>query len=85
MSFHNLWVALTGYASGFASGFTAKTSTAPPSLRKTAATRWLQSHIDIRTIQTWLGHKSLETTQLYLGVTGVQDNRAKIDAAGRFS
>ena len=35
-------------------------------LRKTAATRWLHSGINIRKIQSWLGHSSLEVTQLYL-------------------
>ena len=34
--------------------------------RDTAATRWLRAGIDIRTVQMWLGHESLATTQKYL-------------------
>ena len=34
--------------------------------RDTAATRWLRAGIDVRTVQTWLGHESLATTQKYL-------------------
>ena len=37
-------------------------------LRKTCATRWPNNGVNVRTIQAWLGHKSLETTQIYLGV-----------------
>jgi integrase len=38
-------------------------------LRKTRATQWLESGVPVRSIQKWLGHKSLETTMLYLGET----------------
>ena len=38
-------------------------------LRKTRATMWHEAGISLRTIQHYLGHKSLETTQIYLGVT----------------
>jgi integrase/recombinase XerD len=34
--------------------------------RDTAATRWLRAGIDVRTVQLWLGHESLATTQKYL-------------------
>ena len=34
--------------------------------RDTAATRWLRAGIDVRTVQSWLGHESLATTQKYL-------------------
>jgi site-specific recombinase XerD len=34
--------------------------------RDTAATRWLRAGIDVRTVQAWLGHESLATTQKYL-------------------
>jgi len=34
--------------------------------RDTAATRWLRAGIDVRTVQSRLGHESLETTQKYL-------------------
>jgi integrase len=37
-------------------------------LRKTAATRWHDAGVPVRTIQAWLGHKDLATTQRYLGV-----------------
>jgi site-specific recombinase XerD len=30
------------------------------------ATRWLRAGIDVRTVQEWLGHESLATTQKYL-------------------
>ena len=49
--------------------------------RKTTATRWLENGISIKTIQGWLGHKSLETTDRYLGVTNVEKLRGQIDAA----
>jgi len=35
----------------------------------------------VRTIQHWLGHKNLETTMLYLGVTSNEKLRGNIDAA----
>jgi integrase len=35
----------------------------------------------IRTIQYMLGHKSLETTQKYLGITNLDSLTDKIDAA----
>jgi integrase len=55
-------------------------------LRKTCATRWLRNGINLMDIKTWLGHKSLAVTQLYLADSeqidpGVQ---AKLDKAGRF-
>jgi integrase len=53
-------------------------------LRKTAATRWLRSGINLLDIQNWLGHKSLETTQIYLGYSKTSSNRAKVDVAGKF-
>jgi integrase len=49
--------------------------------RKTRATRWMENGIPIRNIQKWLGHRSLETTMAYLGLTGVDELRPKIDAA----
>ena len=54
-------------------------------LRKTAATRWLHSGINIRKIQSWLGHSSLEVTQLYLDDVSPTDDdeQSKIDKAGR--
>jgi integrase len=49
--------------------------------RKTCATKWHEAGIPIRTIQNWLGHKSLETTMIYLGVTDSDKLRANINAA----
>jgi integrase/recombinase XerD len=48
-------------------------------LRKTCATRWQENGIPVRTIQAWLGHKNLETTMLYLGVTDSDKLRGQID------
>jgi integrase/recombinase XerD len=50
-------------------------------LRKTCATRWQEHGIPVRTIQAWLGHKNLETTMIYLGVTDVEKLRTQIDRA----
>ena len=49
--------------------------------RKTCATRWNEKNVPMRTLQKWLGHKSLETTQLYLGETDPGKLRSNIDAA----
>jgi integrase/recombinase XerD len=49
--------------------------------RKTCATRWAEHAVPVRTIQAWLGHKNLETTMLYLGVTSTEKLRTNIDAA----
>jgi integrase/recombinase XerD len=54
-------------------------------LRKTAATNWLRAGFDARRIQSWLGHKSLEVTQIYLDAGMADaDERAKLDRAGKF-
>jgi len=52
-------------------------------LRKTAATRWLRKGIDIMKIKTWLGHKNLNVTQIYLSDESSPDDQAKINAAGK--
>ena len=49
--------------------------------RKTCATRWHEAGIPIRTIQMWLGHQSLETTMIYLGVTDSAKLRSNINIA----
>ncbi len=49
--------------------------------RKTCATRWHEAGVPIRTIQTWLGHKNLETTMIYLGVTDSEKLRGNINRA----
>lgn len=49
--------------------------------RKTCATRWQQCGVDSRTIQKWLGHKSLVTTERYLGAMPSDKLRPNIDKA----
>jgi integrase/recombinase XerD len=49
--------------------------------RKTCATRWVEHGIPVRTVQAWLGHKNLETTMIYLGVTDSTKLRNEIDQA----
>lgn len=49
--------------------------------RKTCATRWIENGIPVRTVQAWLGHKNLETTMIYLGVTDSAKLRNEIDRA----
>jgi integrase len=49
--------------------------------RKTCATRWMENGVPTRTIQHWLGHKSLETTQKYLGITDSAELSGNVDAA----
>ncbi len=54
-------------------------------LRKTAATNWLRSGFDLMKIKNWLGHKSLEVTQIYLDAEMHDpEEQRKLDAAGRF-
>jgi len=50
-------------------------------LRKTCASNWEASGVPVRTIQYMLGHKSLETTQKYLGIANLDALTDKIDAA----
>jgi integrase/recombinase XerD len=54
-------------------------------LRKTAATNWLRSGFDLMRIKNWLGHKSLEVTQIYLDAE-MHDpqEQEKLDHAGKF-
>jgi integrase/recombinase XerD len=49
--------------------------------RKTCATRWHDSGIPLRTMQAWLGHKDLATTQNYVGVADSDKLRSRINAA----
>lgn len=54
-------------------------------LRKTAATNWLRSGFDLMRIKNWLGHKSLEVTQIYLDAEMHDpDEQEKLDHAGEF-
>jgi integrase/recombinase XerD len=50
-------------------------------LRKTCASSWEAKQVPVRTIQFMLGHKSLETTMRYLGITDLDSLTDKIDAA----
>jgi len=56
-------------------------------LRKTCATRWLRNGIDLMTLRSWLGHKSLAVTQIYLeDVRNIDTSmQAKLDRAGSYS
>jgi integrase/recombinase XerD len=45
-------------------------------LRKTRATFWHTHQVPLRTIQYWLGHKDLNTTQKYLGI---ENSEAVVD------
>ena len=49
--------------------------------RETCATRWQEAGIPVRTIQAWLGHKSLVTTETYLGVGDAKKLQPQIDRA----
>lgn len=54
-------------------------------LRKTAATNWLRSGFDLMKIKNWLGHKSLEVTQIYLdSQMHDPEEQKKLDRAGKF-
>jgi integrase/recombinase XerD len=55
----------TAAAEKFCPSLTAKTVT-PHVLRHTAAMRLLTAGIDVTVIALWLGHESIETTQVYL-------------------
>jgi integrase len=48
-------------------------------LRKTRATFWHKEGVPLRTIQHWLGHKKLETTQKYLGIEDAHALVSKIN------
>ncbi len=49
-------------------------------LRKTCATFWHHQGIPIRNIQKYLGHKSLDTTQKYLGIRDSSELQEQINA-----
>jgi integrase len=51
--------------------------------RSTYATRMLRAGFDVRTVQHWMGHKSLETTMRYLApAKEVHDRLDKVQIAG---
>lgn len=43
----------------------AKKRVSPHTIRHTTATHWLRAGVDINTIRGWLGHVSLDTTNIY--------------------
>jgi integrase len=47
--------------------------------RATFATRCLQSGVDLRTVQAWLGHDDLQSTMRYLRPARTDTVRAKMD------
>ena len=54
-------------------------------LRKTAATNWLRSGFDLMKIKNWLGHKSLEVTQIYPdSEMDDPEEQKKLDRAAKF-
>jgi site-specific recombinase XerD len=51
--------------------------------RSTYATRMLRAGFDVRTVQHWMGHRSLETTMRYLApAQDVHDRLDKVQIAG---
>jgi integrase/recombinase XerD len=51
--------------------------------RSTYATRMLRAGFDVRTVQHWMGHRSLETTMRYLApASDVHDRLNKVQIAG---
>jgi integrase/recombinase XerD len=49
--------------------------------RHTFATQMLQSSVDIKTLQTLLGHKNIATTEKYLRALRLDDLRHKVEAS----
>ena len=48
-------------------------------LRHTAACLWLSKGVDPVTVQAWLGHASIATTNIYLHHLGSSADRAGLD------
>ena len=57
----------------------------PHSIRHTSATHLLRAGVDINTIRGWLGHVSLETTNIYAEVDFETSNRGKTVGGARRS
>lgn len=52
-------------------------------LRHTAACLWLASGVSISTVQAWLGHSSLQTTQIYVHYLGDSADQAGLEVLNR--
>jgi integrase len=52
-------------------------------LRHTAACLWLARGVDPVTVQAWMGHASIATTNLYLHHLGTAADRAGLDRLNR--
>jgi len=48
--------------------------------RHTFATEHLRHGVDIRTLQTWMGHRDIKSTMVYLKGVQSKDALAKVDA-----
>jgi hypothetical protein len=51
------------------------TGVTPDTLRHTFATRAVERGVDLRTVQQWLGHRDLTTTQRYLHPSRAHEHR----------
>jgi integrase len=52
-------------------------------LRHTAACLWLARGVDVVTVQAWMGHASVATTNLYMHHLGTSADRAGLDRLNR--
>jgi integrase len=52
-------------------------------LRHTAACLWLTLGVDVVTVQAWMGHASIATTNLYLHHLGTSADKAGLDRLNR--
>ena len=52
-------------------------------LRHTAACLWLARGVDVITVQAWMGHASVATTNLYLHHLGTSADKAGLERLNR--
>ena len=52
-------------------------------LRHTAACLWLARGVDVVTVQAWMGHASVATTNLYLHHLGTSADKAGLERLNR--
>lgn len=52
-------------------------------LRHTAACLWLARGVDVSTVQSWMGHASIATTNLYLHHLGTGADLAGLEGLNR--